>query len=55
MMEGQRQGMDGPVIVVDGAHRAADGSRWATITAEASVGLPQRRRGVRGILLWGKH
>ena len=28
---------------------ADDGSRWAAITAEASVGVPQRRLGVMGI------
>ena len=37
-----------PVTVVAGAHRIEQ-SRWAAITAEASVGVVQRRLGVTGI------
>ena len=40
-MEGQHQGVGGPVIVIVAAHRI-DRSRWATIAAEAPVGVPKR-------------
>ena len=47
-MEGQHQGMDRRVDddVIAIAH---DKSRWAAITAEAFVRVPQRRLDVTGI------
>ena len=52
-MEGQHQAMNRPVTVVSVERITDDRSRWATITAEASVGVPQRRLGVmEDSLLW---
>ena len=45
-----RDGRHGRTIEVSSLlHIADDRSRWATITAEASVGIHQRRLGVTGV------
>ena len=51
-MEGQHQEMDRSVTVVV-LRIAHDNSLWADITAEASIGVPQRRPSITGIsYLW---
>ena len=51
MMEGQHQGMDRPVIVVDAVD---DKIPWATVTTQASAGVPNDARASLS-LLFGKN